>query len=86
MTGQCQSLEPKSHLETCPNPKSCRKPVKLSIRELQENEHMEIDLLRMIDGNVGNYGNWDMRIHRFKMMLHSLQSLAGPLKIRFQLV
>jgi hypothetical protein len=37
----------------------------------------------MIEGNVGNRGNWDnMRIHRFKMMLHSIKSLAGPLKIR----
>jgi hypothetical protein len=36
----------------------------------------------MIEGNVGNCGNWDIRRHRFKMMLHSIQSLAGPLKIR----
>ena len=63
-------------------PKSCTRPVKLSIQRLQENDHLEVDLLRMIEGNVGNCGNWDMRIHRFKMMLHSIQSLAGPLKIR----
>jgi hypothetical protein len=63
-------------------PKSCTRPVKLSIQRQQENDHLEVDLLRMIKGNVGNYGNWDMRIHRFKMMLHSIQSLAGPSKIR----
>jgi hypothetical protein len=49
---------------------------------LLENDHLEVDLLRMIEGNVGNCGNWDMRIHRFKMMHHSVQTLAGPLKIR----
>ena len=63
-------------------PKSCARPVKLSIQRLQENDHLEVDLLRMIEGNVGNCGNWDIRIHRFKMMLHSIQSLAGPFKIR----
>ena len=26
--------------------------------------------------------NWDMRIHRFKMMLYSIKSSAGPKKIR----
>jgi hypothetical protein len=36
----------------------------------------------MIEGNFGNCGNWDMRKHSFKMMLHSIQYLAGPLKIR----
>ena len=63
-------------------PKSCTRPVKLSIQRLQENDHLEVDLLRMIEGNVGNCGNWDIGRHRFKMMLHSIQSLAGPLKIR----
>jgi hypothetical protein len=65
-------------------PKSCTRPVKLSIQRLQENDHLEVELLRMIEGNIGNCGNWDItiRIHRFKMMLHSIQSLAGPLKIR----
>ena len=65
-------------------PKSCTRPVKLSIQGLQENDHLEVDLLRMIEGNVGNCGNWDMRIHRFKMMLHSIsiQSVTDPLKIR----
>jgi hypothetical protein len=27
-------------------------------------------------------GNGDMRIHRVKMMLYSIQSSAGPFKIR----
>jgi hypothetical protein len=63
-------------------PESCTRPVQLLIQRLQENDHLEVDLLRMIEGNVGNCGDWDMRIHRFKMMLHSIQSLAGPLKIR----
>jgi hypothetical protein len=31
---------------------------------------------------VGNGGNWDIRILRFKMMLYSIQSSAGPEKIR----
>ena len=64
-------------------PKSCTRPVKLSIQRLhEENDHLEVDLLRMIERNVGNCGNWDIRRHRFKMMLHSIQSLVGPLKIR----
>jgi hypothetical protein len=53
-------------------------PVKLSILRLQENDHLEVDLLRMIEGNVGDCGNWDIRIYRFKMMLYSIQSSAGP--------
>ena len=62
-------------------PKSCTRPVKLSIQRLhEENDHLEVDLLRMIERNVGNCGNWDIRRHRFKMMLHSIQFLAGPLK------
>ena len=61
-------------------PKSCTKPVKLSIQKLQENDHLEVDSIEMIEGNVGNSGNCDMRIHRFEMMLHSIQFLAGPLK------
>jgi hypothetical protein len=60
-------------------PKSCTRPVK---QRLQENDHLEVDLLRMVEGNVGNCGNWDMSIHRFKIMLHSIKSLAGPSKIR----
>jgi hypothetical protein len=31
-------------------PKSCTRPVKFSIKGLQENDHLEVDLLRMIDG------------------------------------
>jgi hypothetical protein len=64
------------------HPKSYTRPVKLSIQRLQENDHLEVELLRMIEGSVGNCGNWDMRIHRFKMMVHSIQSLADPLRIR----
>jgi hypothetical protein len=30
-------------------PKSCRRPVKLSIQGLQENDNLEVDLLRMTD-------------------------------------
>jgi hypothetical protein len=26
---------------------------------------VEVDLLRMIEGRVGDGGNWDMRIHHF---------------------
>jgi hypothetical protein len=40
-------------------PKSCTRPVKLSIQRLQENDHLEVELLRMIEGNVGNRENWD---------------------------
>jgi hypothetical protein len=59
-------------------PKSCTRPVKLSTQRLQENDHLEVDLLRMIEENVSNCGNWDyMRIHHFKMMLHFIQSLAS---------
>jgi hypothetical protein len=31
-------------------PKSCTRPVKLSMQGLQENNHLEVDLLRMIEG------------------------------------
>ena len=49
-------------------PKSCTRPVKLSIQRLhEENDHLEVDLLRMIEGNVGNCGNWNMRIHRLSL-------------------
>ena len=42
-------------------PKSCTRPVKLSIQRLhEENDHLEVDLLRMIEGNVGNCENRDM--------------------------
>jgi hypothetical protein len=31
-------------------PKSCIRPVKLSQQGLQENDHLEVDLLKMIEG------------------------------------
>jgi hypothetical protein len=31
---------------------------------------------------VSDCGNWDIRIHSFKMMVYSMQSSAGPKKIR----
>jgi hypothetical protein len=37
-----------------------------------------VDALRKIPVRVGDGGNWDMRIHRFKMMLYSIQSSAFP--------
>jgi hypothetical protein len=33
-------------------------------------------------GGVDNGENWDMRMHHFQMMLYSIQSSAGSLKIR----
>ena len=33
-----------------PYPKSCTKPVKLSIQGLQENDNLEVDLLGMTEG------------------------------------
>jgi hypothetical protein len=32
-------------------PKSCTRPVKLSTQRLQENDHLEVELLRLIEGN-----------------------------------
>jgi hypothetical protein len=40
-------------------PKCCTRPVKLSILRLQENDHLEVDILRMIEGNVGNCGLYE---------------------------
>ena len=39
---------------------------------------VEVNLLRIIEGRVGDGGNWDMRTHRFKMMLNSIESSEGP--------
>ena len=38
-------------------PKSCTSPVKILLQGLQEKDHLEVDILRMIEGNVSNCEN-----------------------------
>ena len=40
-------------------PKSCTRPVKFSLQGLQENDHLEVDLLRMIEGK--GWRMWKLR-------------------------
>jgi hypothetical protein len=65
-----------------PVTKSCTRPVKLIIQRLQENDHLEVNLLRSIEGNIGNCGNWDMRNEDTSLQDDAPSFLSRSIEIR----